>query len=180
MARDYKNKIDFKGQLLIEPKPREPTKHQYDYGKICETTSSEKNYIAARILSHISPFLLSLSLCLPIFLFLFLSLSLSLSLSLDAQTVIGFLKTYNLDKDFKVNIEPNHTTLAGHDYEHDLEIASRYGMLGSIDSNTGDTLLGVCMCVCVRLACVYDVCVCVYDVCVCVRVCVYVLSLSAK
>lgn len=91
MARDYKNKIGFNGQLLIEPKPREPTKHQYDY---------------------------------------------------DAQTVIGFLKTYGLDKDFKLNIEPNHTTLAGHDYEHDIEISSRYGFLGSIDSNTGDTLLG--------------------------------------
>jgi len=91
MAVDWANKIGFTGQFLIEPKPREPTKHQYDY---------------------------------------------------DAQTVIGFLKTYNLDKHFKVNIEPNHTTLAGHDYEHDLEIASRYGFLGSVDSNTGDTLLG--------------------------------------
>jgi len=91
MAVEWKKKIGFTGQLLIEPKPREPTKHQYDY---------------------------------------------------DAQTVIGFLKHYNLDKDFKVNIEPNHTTLAGHDYEHDLELASRYGFLGSIDSNTGDTLLG--------------------------------------
>jgi xylose isomerase len=91
MARDYKKKIGFKGTLLIEPKPREPTKHQYDY---------------------------------------------------DAQTVIGFLKEYGLDKDFKLNIEPNHSTLAGHDYEHDIEIASRYGMLGSIDANTGDPLLG--------------------------------------
>jgi len=91
MAVEWKKTIGFGGQLLIEPKPREPTKHQYDY---------------------------------------------------DAQTVIGFLKHYSLDKDFKVNIEPNHTTLAGHDYEHDLELASRYGFLGSIDSNTGDTLLG--------------------------------------
>jgi len=91
MAVEYKKKIGFTGQLLIEPKPREPTKHQYDY---------------------------------------------------DAQTVIGFLKTYGLDKDFKLNIEPNHTTLAGHDYEHDIEMASRFGMLGSIDSNTGDPLLG--------------------------------------
>jgi len=91
MARDYKHKIGFTGTLLIEPKPREPTKHQYDY---------------------------------------------------DAQTVIGFLKHYGLEKEFKLNIEPNHTTLAGHDYEHDIEVASRYGMLGSIDSNTGDTLLG--------------------------------------
>lgn len=91
MAVDYKKKIGFGGQLLIEPKPREPTKHQYDY---------------------------------------------------DAQTVMGFLNHYGLEKDFKLNIEPNHTTLAGHDYEHDIEVASRYGMLGSVDSNTGDTLLG--------------------------------------
>jgi len=52
------------------------------------------------------------------------------------------LKHYGLDKDFKLNIEPNHSTLAGHDYEHDIEVSSRFGMLGSIDSNTGDTLLG--------------------------------------
>eukprot|EP01126_Amoeba_proteus_P018836 TRINITY_DN19593_c0_g1_i1.p1 TRINITY_DN19593_c0_g1~~TRINITY_DN19593_c0_g1_i1.p1 ORF type:complete len:226 (-),score=44.18 TRINITY_DN19593_c0_g1_i1:119-796(-) len=91
MAANFKEKINFQGQLLIEPKPREPTKHQYDY---------------------------------------------------DAQTVIGFLKHYGLEHDYKLNIEPNHTTLAGHDYEHDIEIASRYNMLGSIDSNTGDTLLG--------------------------------------
>jgi len=91
LSVEHKKKIGFGGQLLIEPKPREPTKHQYDY---------------------------------------------------DAQTVIGFLKTYGLDKDFKVNIEPNHTTLAGHDYEHDIEMASRWGFLGSIDSNTGDPLLG--------------------------------------
>ena len=91
MAADYKKKIGFGGQLLIEPKPREPTKHQYDY---------------------------------------------------DAQTVIGFLKHYGLENDYKLNIEPNHTTLAGHDYEHDILVASKYGMLGSVDSNTGDTLLG--------------------------------------
>jgi len=91
LAVNYKKEIGFEGQLLIEPKPREPTKHQYDY---------------------------------------------------DAQTVIGFLKQYGLDGDFKLNIEPNHTTLAGHDYEHDIEMASRFGMLGSVDSNTGDTLLG--------------------------------------
>jgi len=76
---------------LIEPKPKEPTKHQYDY---------------------------------------------------DAQTVIAFLRTYGLEKDFKLNIEPNHTTLAGHSYEHDIELSSKYGMLGSIDSNTGDQSLG--------------------------------------
>eukprot|EP01123_Difflugia_compressa_P000779 TRINITY_DN10902_c0_g1_i1.p1 TRINITY_DN10902_c0_g1~~TRINITY_DN10902_c0_g1_i1.p1 ORF type:complete len:469 (+),score=111.60 TRINITY_DN10902_c0_g1_i1:206-1408(+) len=91
LAIDHKTKIGFHGQFLIEPKPREPTKHQYDY---------------------------------------------------DAQTVIGFLKTYDLDKHFKLNIEPNHTTLAGHDYEHDIEVSSRYGFLGSVDSNTGDTMLG--------------------------------------
>ena len=58
------------------------------------------------------------------------------------QTVIGFLKTYGLDKDIKLNIEPNHTTMAGHSYEHDCAFASAYGFLGSIDSNTGDTSLG--------------------------------------
>jgi len=91
MARDYKNKIGADFQLLIEPKPREPTKHQYDY---------------------------------------------------DAQTVMGFLNHYNLENDFKLNIEPNHTTLAGHDYEHDIIISAQYGMLGSVDCNTGDTLVG--------------------------------------
>jgi xylose isomerase len=91
MAVEYKKKIGFTGQFLIEPKPKEPTKHQYDY---------------------------------------------------DAQTVIGFLKTYNLDKDFKLNIEPNHTTLAGHDYAHDIEVSSKFGFLGSIDANTGDQSLG--------------------------------------
>lgn len=60
----------------------------------------------------------------------------------DAQTVMGFLDHYGLSKDFKVNIEPNHTTLAGHDYEHDLRMASAYGMLGSIDCNAGQPYLG--------------------------------------
>merc|ERR1740133_394798 len=60
----------------------------------------------------------------------------------DAQTVIGFLRTYGLEKHFKVNIEPNHTTLAGHDYEHDLRMASAAGMLGSIDCNAGQPYLG--------------------------------------
>lgn len=91
MAVDYKKQIGFTAQFCIEPKPREPTAHQYDY---------------------------------------------------DAQTVIGFLKTYNLDKEFKLNIEPNHTTLAGHEYEHDLRMASAYGMLGSIDCNAGQPYLG--------------------------------------
>jgi len=91
MALTYRNKIGSKAQMLIEPKAREPTAHQYDY---------------------------------------------------DAQTVMGFLHTYGLAKDFKVNIEPNHTTLAGHDYEHDLRMASAYGMLGSIDCNAGQPYLG--------------------------------------
>eukprot|EP00298_Acanthocystis_sp_HF-20_P003152 c13522_g1_i1.p1 GENE.c13522_g1_i1~~c13522_g1_i1.p1 ORF type:complete len:459 (+),score=227.37 c13522_g1_i1:50-1426(+) len=91
MAVKYAEKIGFKGQFLIEPKPREPLKHQYDY---------------------------------------------------DAQTTIGFLTANGLDKHFKLNIEPNHTTLAGHDYEHDIVFASKLGMLGSIDSNSGDPLLG--------------------------------------
>ncbi|EDO41326.1 predicted protein [Nematostella vectensis] len=91
MVVAYKEKIGFTGQLLIEPKPKEPTRHQYDY---------------------------------------------------DAQTVIGFLKTYGLDHHFKLNIEPNHTTLAGHSYEHDIVLASKVGMLGSIDANTGSPDLG--------------------------------------
>merc|ERR1711881_599308 len=91
MAVAHKKKIGGKMQFLIEPKPREPTTHQYDY---------------------------------------------------DAQTVIGFLRTYGLESEFKVNIEPNHTTLAGHDYEHDLRVASAYGMLGSIDCNAGQPYLG--------------------------------------
>ncbi len=79
MAVKYKEQIGFRGQFLLEPKPKEPTKHQYDY---------------------------------------------------DSQTVIGFLKTYGLEKHFKLNIEPNHTTLAGHCYEHDLSVASSLGFLG--------------------------------------------------
>lgn len=91
MAIAYKEKKGYTAQFLIEPKPREPTKHQYDY---------------------------------------------------DAQTSIAFLKTYGLDEHFKLNIEPNHTTLAGHEAAHDVWVSSVYGKLGSIDSNTGDTLLG--------------------------------------
>ena len=91
MVIAYKKKIGATFQLLIEPKPREPMKHQYDY---------------------------------------------------DAATVISFLKEYHLDQDFKLNIEPNHTTLAGHNFEHDIILASKFKMLGSIDSNTGDPLLG--------------------------------------
>eukprot|EP01027_Heterolobosea_sp_BB2_P000852 GEZU01001269.1.p1 GENE.GEZU01001269.1~~GEZU01001269.1.p1 ORF type:complete len:487 (+),score=148.26 GEZU01001269.1:95-1462(+) len=91
MARDHKNEIGFSGTLLIEPKPREPTKHQYDF---------------------------------------------------DAATVIGFLKEHGLDKDFKLNIECNHATLAGHTFEHELTVCANHDMLGSIDANYGDTLLG--------------------------------------
>jgi len=91
MAVEYKKKIGATFQMYIEPKPREPTKHQYDY---------------------------------------------------DAQTVISFLQTYGLQDHFKLNIEPNHTTLAGHEFEHDILIASAYRMLGSIDANAGDTLCG--------------------------------------
>lgn len=91
MAADYKKKIGFTGTLLIEPKPKEPSKHQYDY---------------------------------------------------DAMTVIAFLKHYGLENDYKLNIEPNHTTLAGHGYEHDVVMASTFGMLGSVDSNTGSPDLG--------------------------------------
>jgi xylose isomerase len=61
---------------------------------------------------------------------------------IDAMTVIAFLHTYGLENDFKLNIEPNHTTLAGHDYEHDIIMASKFGFLGSIDANRGDELLG--------------------------------------
>ncbi|XP_071492584.1 LOW QUALITY PROTEIN: uncharacterized protein [Diadema antillarum] len=91
MAVKYKKEIGFTGQLLIEPKPKEPTKHQYDY---------------------------------------------------DAMTVIGFLKHFGLDNDFKLNIEPNHTMLAGHAYEHDIIMSSALQMLGSIDANTGSPDLG--------------------------------------
>ena len=87
MARDYGRKQGFNGTFFIEPKPMEPTKHQYDY---------------------------------------------------DAQTVIGFLRHYGLDKDFKLNIEVNHATLAGHAFAHDLRMATDAGLLGSIDANKGD------------------------------------------
>lgn len=90
-ARDYARKKGFKGTFLIEPKPMEPTKHQYD---------------------------------------------------VDTETVIGFLRAYNLDKDFKVNIEVNHATLAGHTFEHELAVAVDNGMLGSIDANRGDAQNG--------------------------------------
>ena len=86
-ARDYARSKGFKGTFFIEPKPMEPTKHQYDY---------------------------------------------------DSETVIGFLRAHDLDKDFKLNIEVNHATLAGHTFEHDLQCAVDAGLLGSIDANRGD------------------------------------------
>ncbi|MDR3309450.1 MAG: xylose isomerase [Tannerella sp.] len=90
-ARDYARAKGFKGNFLIEPKPMEPTKHQYD---------------------------------------------------VDAETVIGFLRANGLDKDFKLNIEVNHATLAGHTFEHELQCAADAGMLGSIDANRGDAQNG--------------------------------------
>lgn len=87
MARDYARSKGFQGTFLIEPKPMEPSKHQYD---------------------------------------------------VDTETVIGFLKAHGLDGDFKVNIEVNHATLAGHTFEHELACAVDAGMLGSIDANRGD------------------------------------------
>jgi xylose isomerase len=87
MARDYGRAKGFKGTFLIEPKPMEPSKHQYD---------------------------------------------------VDSQTVIGFLKQFGLENDFKLNIEVNHATLAQHTMEHELRVAADAGMLGSIDANKGD------------------------------------------
>ena len=87
MARDYARSQGFKGTFFIEPKPMEPSKHQYDF---------------------------------------------------DAATAIGFLKEYGLDKDFKMNIEVNHATLAQHTMQHELTVAAKAGMLGSIDANRGD------------------------------------------
>jgi xylose isomerase len=91
MAVDYKRKIGFNGQFLIEPKPCEPMKHQYDT---------------------------------------------------NAATTLYFLKEYDLLNDFKLNIEANHATLAGHTFEHELAVASAAGKLGSVDANRGDLLLG--------------------------------------
>ena len=87
MARDYARKQGFKGTFLVEPKPMEPTKHQYDF---------------------------------------------------DAATVIGFLDKYGLAGDFQLNVEVNHATLAGHTFQHDLQVAADAGLLGSIDANRGD------------------------------------------
>ena len=91
MAVDYKKKIRFKGQFYIEPKPKEPTKHQYDF---------------------------------------------------DAASCHAFLQKYGLDQDLKLNIEANHATLAGHSFHHELAYAAANGLLGSVDANRGDLLLG--------------------------------------
>ncbi|GAA3619224.1 xylose isomerase [Flavivirga jejuensis] len=87
MCRDYARGQGFKGNFFIEPKPMEPSKHQYDF---------------------------------------------------DTATAIGFLKEYGLDKDFKINIEVNHATLAQHTFQHEMEVAAKAGMLGSLDANRGD------------------------------------------
>jgi xylose isomerase len=91
MAVDHKHKIGLKGPILIEPKPREPTKHQYDF---------------------------------------------------DVATVYGFLKTYGLENDVKVNIEANHATLSGHSFEHEIATAAALGIFGSVDMNRGDMQCG--------------------------------------
>ena len=91
LAVDHKKKIGFTGQFLIEPKPKEPTKHQYDF---------------------------------------------------DTATVLSFLRAHGLFEHFKINIEANHATLAGHTFEHELTVAAAEGKLGSIDANQGDVLLG--------------------------------------
>jgi xylose isomerase len=87
VSKDYARKNGFKGIFLIEPKPCEPSKHQYDY---------------------------------------------------DAETVIGFLRQYDLLNDFKINLEVNHATLAGHTMQHEMQVAADAGMLGSLDANRGD------------------------------------------
>ncbi len=91
MAHDYKKEIGFDGQLLLEPKPKEPTKHQYDF---------------------------------------------------DAGNCMAFLRKYGLDDKFKLNVEANHATLAGHTFHHELRMARINNMLGSVDANQGDLLLG--------------------------------------
>jgi len=91
MAKDYARKNGFKGVFFIEPKPCEPTKHQYDF---------------------------------------------------DSATVIGFLRHFGLDQDFKINVEVNHATLAGHTFQHELQVAADAGMLGSMDANRGDAQNG--------------------------------------
>lgn len=88
---EYKHKIGFKGQILMEPKPKEPSKHQYDF---------------------------------------------------DTATVYAFLQRYGLEREVKLNLEANHATLAGHSFEHEIAMAGTFGLLGSLDINRGDLLLG--------------------------------------
>jgi xylose isomerase len=88
---DYKHKMGFTGQILIEPKPKEPTAHQYDF---------------------------------------------------DTATVYGFLKRFGLEKEVKLNLEANHALLAGHSFEHEIAMAAEFGILGSLDINRGNPLLG--------------------------------------
>ena len=91
MVVEYKHKIGFTGQILVEPKPKEPTTHQYDF---------------------------------------------------DTATVYGFLKHFGLEGEVKVNLEGNHALLAGHSFEHEIATAAHLGILGSLDINRGDALLG--------------------------------------
>ena len=91
MAVDYANEIGFDAQFLIEPKPKEPSTHQYDF---------------------------------------------------DSATTIAFLQKYGLQDKFKLNLEANHATLAGHTFEHEIRVAASHGMLGSLDANQGNMLLG--------------------------------------
>ena len=91
MVVEHKEKIGFKGTILIEPKPKEPTKHQYDF---------------------------------------------------DVGTIYGMLKAYDLENEVKINIEQNHAILAGHSFEHEIQLAAALGIFGSLDLNRGDDLLG--------------------------------------
>src|SRR4028118_2432632 len=91
MVVEHKDKIGFEGTILIEPKPKEPTKHQYDY---------------------------------------------------DVGTIYGMLKAFDLEKEVKINIEQNHAILAGHSFEHEIQLAAALGIFGSLDLNRGDNLLG--------------------------------------
>jgi xylose isomerase len=91
MAVDYKKQIGFRGAFYIEPKPKEPTKHQYDF---------------------------------------------------DAATCLNFLREYGLLEHFKLNLETNHATLAGHTMHHECEVAAAAGALGTLDANTGDEMIG--------------------------------------
>ena len=91
MVVEHKEKIGFKGTILIEPKPKEPTKHQYDF---------------------------------------------------DVGTIYGMLKAYDLENKVKINIEQNHAILAGHSFQHEIQLAGALGIFGSLDLNRGDDLLG--------------------------------------